>query len=89
MVSESAASRLGPGALVAALTALPDGVVIFDGDWTVCYINPAGAALIERRAVELTGRSIRAALPEVAGSSFHSFLLHARGVGSPVSWQGL
>src|SRR3954453_6107169 len=88
MVSESAASRLGPGALVAALTALPDGVVIFDGDWTVCYINPAGAALIERRAVELTGRSIRAALPEVAGSSFHSFLLHARGVRMPVTWQG-
>src|SRR3954464_6527145 len=88
MVSTSAAARLRRGQLVAALEALPDGVAVFDADWTVCYINPAGAALLERRAAELTGRSIWAALPEVAGSIFHSFLLHARSVGTPVTWQG-
>ncbi|HEY4603696.1 MAG TPA: SpoIIE family protein phosphatase, partial [Blastococcus sp.] len=88
MVSTSAAARLRRGQLVAALEALPDGVAVFDADWTVCYVNPAGAALLERRAAGLTGRSIWAALPEVAGSIFHSFLLHARGVGTPVTWQG-
>src|SRR4051794_23340106 len=88
MVSTSAAARLRRGQLIAALEALPDGVAVFDADWTVCYINPAGAALLERRAAGLTGRSIWAALPEVAGSIFHSFLLHARSVGTPVTWQG-
>ena len=88
MVSEFAAARLGPEALAAALEALPDGVALFDSDWTICYINPAGGALLERRAAELIGRSIWVALPDVAGSIFHSFLLHARSAGTPVTWQG-
>jgi sigma-B regulation protein RsbU (phosphoserine phosphatase) len=87
-VSKSAAAQLGPGVLAAALEALPDGVAIFDADWTICYMNPAGAALIGRPPAELVGRSIWGALPEVAGSIFHSFLLHARSVGTPVTWQG-
>jgi serine phosphatase RsbU (regulator of sigma subunit) len=87
-VSESVAARLGPDVLAAALEALPDGVALFDAHWTICYINPAGAALIERQAGELIGRSIWVALPELAGSIFHSFLLHARGTRAPVTWQG-
>jgi sigma-B regulation protein RsbU (phosphoserine phosphatase) len=88
MVSESAPLRLGPEALGAALAALPDGVAVFDGDWTICYVNPAGAALIERPPADLVGRNIWVALPELAGTIFHSFLLHARGAGTPVTWQG-
>ena len=87
-MSESAAIRLGPAVLAATVEALPDGVAFFDADWTVSYINPAGAALVERRAADLLGRRIWAALPEVAGSIFHSFLLHARTAGTPVTWQG-
>jgi len=56
-VGELAVAGLGPEALTAALEALADGVVIFDGEWTVCFINRAGAALVGRRADELTGRS--------------------------------
>jgi phosphoserine phosphatase RsbU/P len=88
VVDEAATIRLGPDALAAALEALPDGVAIFDADWTLCYLNPAGAALIQRRASELVGRSLGEALPEVAGSIFHSFLLHARTAGTPVTWRG-
>jgi sigma-B regulation protein RsbU (phosphoserine phosphatase) len=88
MVSESAVSRLRPEALVAALEALPDGVAVFDADWTICYINGAGAALIDRPAVDLAGRSIWVAVPELAGTIFHSFLLHARSAGTQVTWQG-
>src|SRR3954470_5445234 len=88
MVSQSVASGLAPGALTAALEALPDGVAIFDADWMVCYVNPAGASLIGRPTAELVGRTIWAALPEMAGSIFHSFLLHARSVGAPVTWHG-
>jgi serine phosphatase RsbU (regulator of sigma subunit) len=88
-VSEAAASRLEPGALSAALEALPDGVAIFDAGWTVCYVNRAGAALLGRPVAEVTGRSLWVALPELAGTAFHSFLLHARGRAAAVSWAGL
>src|SRR5918911_1261946 len=88
MVSQSAAAGLGPGALTAALEALREGVAISDADWMVRYVNPGGASLIGRATAELVGRTIWAALPEMAGSIFHSFLLHARSVGTPVTWQG-
>jgi phosphoserine phosphatase RsbU/P len=82
------APDLGPELLAAALAALPDGVALFDDEWTICYVNPAGAALLGRPAGELTGRGLWVALPELAGTVFHSFLLHARGSASPVSWSG-
>src|SRR4051794_5313717 len=87
-MGELAVASLGPEALTAALEALPDGLVIFDAEWTVCFINRAGAALVGRRADELTGRSIWVASPEMSGTIFHSFLLHARGAGKPVTWRG-
>jgi serine phosphatase RsbU (regulator of sigma subunit) len=34
------------------------------------------------------GRSIWVALPELGGTILHAFLLHARGVGEPVTWAG-
>src|SRR3954452_18646788 len=83
-----AAARLGPAALTTALEALPEAVTVFDAAWTVCYINPAGGALVGRPPADLIGRILWDALPEVAGSVFHSFLLHARGVGGPVTWRG-
>jgi sigma-B regulation protein RsbU (phosphoserine phosphatase) len=88
VVSESAASRLGPAALAAAAEAAPDGLAIFDADWTIRYINPAGARLLQRTPDELVDGNIWIALPELGGTIFHSFLLHARSTGTPVSWQG-
>src|SRR4051794_22899004 len=67
---------------------LPDGVAVFDADWTICYANPAAARLLGADTAELVGRNLWIALPEVAGSVFHSFLLHARAVGTPVTWRG-
>ena len=86
-MSESAA-RLGPERLAAAVEAAPDGVALFAADWTICYVNPAGARLLRRDVADLVSRNIWAALPEVGGTIFHSFLLHAHTVGTPVSWQG-
>src|SRR3954454_8790971 len=87
-MGEPAVAGLGLTALTAALEALPDGVVIFDAEWTVCFLNRAAAALIGRRADELTGRSIWVAAPELSGTIFRSFLLHAHGAGRPVTWRG-
>jgi sigma-B regulation protein RsbU (phosphoserine phosphatase) len=87
-VSGTAARRLDSRASAALLDVLPDGVAVFDADWTICHVNPAAAALIDRPADELAGRIAQVALPELAGTTFHSFLLHARSVGTPVSWRG-
>ncbi|MFW3172846.1 SpoIIE family protein phosphatase [Geodermatophilus sp. CPCC 206100] len=87
-MSQPPADRLPPAWLAAAMERLPDGVAVFDGDWTIRYANPAAARLLSARAAELAGRNLWIALPEVAGSVFHSFLLHARTVGTPVTWRG-
>src|SRR5206468_3444875 len=83
-----AVAGVGPDLISAAMWGLPDGVALFDDAWTICYINPAGAALLGRPVGELTGRSLWVALPELAGTNFHSFLLHAGSSRDPVSWSG-
>jgi sigma-B regulation protein RsbU (phosphoserine phosphatase) len=88
VVSQPTADRLSQAWLAAAVGRLPDGVAVFDGDWTIRYANPAAARLLRARTPELAGRNLWIALPEVAGSVFHSFLLHARTVGAPVTWRG-
>jgi sigma-B regulation protein RsbU (phosphoserine phosphatase) len=87
-VTGSTAARLGPDAMAAVLDVLPVGIVVLDADWAIEYVNPAGAALLGGHAADLTGRGLRAALPEASGTVFSSFLLHARGAGAPVTWQG-
>jgi serine phosphatase RsbU (regulator of sigma subunit) len=84
----SAEPSYEPELLGAALDALPDGVVVFDDEWTICYANRSGARLLRRRRDELVGRNIWIALPEVGGTIFHSFLLHARSVDDRVTWRG-
>ena len=77
-----------PGFLASVLDALPDGVVVFDDEWTVRYVNRTGARLLRRNRDELVGRNIWIALPELAGTIFHSFLLHARSAEERVTWRG-
>jgi phosphoserine phosphatase RsbU/P len=88
VVSQPTADRLPQAWLAAAVGRLPEGVAVFDGDWTIRYANPAAAQLLGAHSAEMAGRNLWIALPEVAGSVFHSFLLHARTVGTPVTWRG-
>jgi len=78
----------GTGFLASVLDALPDGVVSFDDEWTVRYVNRSGARLLRRNRDELVGRNLWIALPELAGTIFHSFLLHARSADDRVTWRG-
>ncbi len=88
-MTDAPASAVLPSELLgAALDALPEGVAIFDVDWSIVYVNPAGAELLGRRREQLVDRNIWIALPELGGSIFHSFLLHARSVGEQVTWHG-
>ena len=83
-----ARAPVDPGLLGEALDAVPDGVAVFDGDWTISYVNQAAARLLRRDRDELLGRNIWIALPELGGTILHSFLLHARSAGSRVTWNG-
>jgi phosphoserine phosphatase RsbU/P len=87
-VSEHPAPTLRPAALSGLLDALPDGVLAVDRAWTIAYVNPAGAALLQRPVGELTGRNLWGAVPEVADSILHGFLLHGAAAAAPVSWTG-
>ncbi|WP_448628281.1 SpoIIE family protein phosphatase [Geodermatophilus sp. URMC 64] len=88
MTDPGALAPVDAALLGQALDAVPDGVAVFDGDWTFVYVNLAAADLLERQRAELLGRNIWIALPELGGTIFHSFLLHARSVGERVTWHG-
>jgi PAS domain S-box-containing protein len=76
------------GLLEEALNTLPAGVAVFDGDWSIVYVNEAGARLLGRRRAQLIDRNIWIALPELGGTILHSFLLHARSLRESVTWRG-
>jgi serine phosphatase RsbU (regulator of sigma subunit)/anti-sigma regulatory factor (Ser/Thr protein kinase)/anti-anti-sigma regulatory factor len=76
-----------PAAAWAALDASTDGVAVFDADWTIVYINPAGAAVLDRKVSELLGANMWAMFPESVGTVFHASLLKAAESGGPVEWR--
>ncbi|WP_100500578.1 SpoIIE family protein phosphatase [Geodermatophilus chilensis] len=86
MSDAAASATVDPGS--AAADGQPPGVAVFDGDWNLVSVDQATADLFGRRREELTGRNIWIALPELAGTIFHSFLLHARSAGGRVTWRG-
>ncbi|MGZ4649862.1 MAG: SpoIIE family protein phosphatase [Kineosporiaceae bacterium] len=71
-----------------AVVAMPEGTAVFDADWTIVSVNEPGARLLGRGRERLIDRNIWIALPELGGTILHSFLLHARSVGEPVTWHG-
>ncbi|MGY1808690.1 SpoIIE family protein phosphatase [Blastococcus sp. SYSU D00669] len=87
-MTDTASAPADAGLLGEALDAVPDGVAVFDGDWSIVYVNGAAAELLGRDRADLLGRNIWIALPELGGTIFHSFLLHARSVGERVTWHG-
>jgi serine phosphatase RsbU (regulator of sigma subunit) len=84
----SQAARQDASLLADALNALPEGVMIFQPDWTIAYVNRTGADLLGRRPEEMLDRNLWIALPHLAGTIFHSFLLHAASADHRVTWQG-
>lgn len=78
----------GHGIVGGAVDVLLEGEAVFDADWTIVSVNEPGARLLGRRRERLVGRNIWIALPELGGTILHTFLLHARSVGEPVTWHG-
>jgi phosphoserine phosphatase RsbU/P len=88
VVSDTARGRADLAVMSAALDALPEGVIVFGPDWTIRYVNRAAADLMDRRPESLVDRNLWIAMPLLAGSIFHSFLLHAAVADHQVTWQG-
>jgi serine phosphatase RsbU (regulator of sigma subunit) len=88
VVDAAAAAPVEAELLGEALDAVPEGVAVFDADWTIVYVNRSAAGILQRETDQLLGRNIWIALPELGGTILHSFLLHARSVGSAVTWHG-
>ncbi|MGY1639738.1 PAS domain-containing protein [Geodermatophilus sp. SYSU D00703] len=87
VVHGAGVASLPAGAWRRALDQMPDGAAIVDVDWGIRYANPAAAALLGRPAAEFTGCNLWIALPEAAGTIFHTCLLRARPAGAPVTWR--
>lgn len=87
-VSVSPPPKPPPDSAWTALEATSDGVAIFDRDRTIIYVNPAGAAVLDRRVDELLGANMWQAFPEAVDTIFHSSLLRAAETGETMSWRG-
>jgi serine phosphatase RsbU (regulator of sigma subunit) len=74
--------------VVGRLRAREEPIAVFERDWCIRFVDEAAAELLGRPAGELIGRNIWVALPELAGTIFHSFLLRARSAGTRVTWSG-
>jgi PAS domain S-box-containing protein len=55
--------------LRATMESTSDGIYLLDEDWRFTYVNPPGAALLQRDPEELLGSSIWEAFPETVGSA--------------------
>ena len=87
-MSEPSPARVEPGLFRDAVDVSPEALAIFDRGWRVVHVNPAGGRLLGRTPADLLDHVVWTAVPELAGTIFHSFLLHARSVGDRVTWHG-
>jgi serine phosphatase RsbU (regulator of sigma subunit)/anti-sigma regulatory factor (Ser/Thr protein kinase) len=70
-----------------ALDMCEDGVTVLALDGTVVYVNPASAAMADRRVEDSVGRNIWAEYPELVGGPFHDAIQAAAESGGPVRWR--
>jgi len=56
-----------------ALDGVRDGVCVCAQDWTILYLNPAAARLMNRSVTDLTGKNIWAEFPEAVGAEHQTW----------------
>ncbi|MGR7024487.1 SpoIIE family protein phosphatase [Geodermatophilus sp. URMC 62] len=67
--------------LVQAVEGMERPLFVLDGDWRLAYVNPAGAAALDRTVEELVGRVFWEAFPETVGGPFEELYRHVRATG--------
>ncbi len=77
--------------LVQAVEGMDRPLFVLDADWRFCYVNPAGAAVLDRTVADLQGRAIWQEFPEAVGGPFDELYRHVRQTGrsgSTEAWFG-
>jgi serine phosphatase RsbU (regulator of sigma subunit) len=67
--------------LVQAVEGMERPLFVLDEDWRFAYVNPAGAAVLQRSVARLTGRGIWEEFPEAVGGPFEELYRQVRGTG--------
>ncbi len=67
--------------LVQAVEGMERPLFVLDGDWRLAYVNPAGAAALDRTVEELVGRVFWEAFPDTVGGPFEELYRHVRATG--------
>jgi diguanylate cyclase (GGDEF)-like protein/PAS domain S-box-containing protein len=71
MIEAQQASRHAHERLSTVLESISDGCFSLDRDWRFTYVNPQGAAWLDRREADLVGRNIWDVFPDAVGGPFH------------------
>jgi len=79
----SLAEELGADAKEMLLASISDGLVAFDNDWRITYVNAAAERLWNRKAEELIGHTIFEALNVDASNPFYAAYLDSKASGEP------
>jgi serine phosphatase RsbU (regulator of sigma subunit) len=77
--------------LLQAVEGMHRPMFVLDEQWRFSYVNPAGAAVLERTVDGLIGRDIWAEFPEAVGGPFEELYREVRrtgGTGGTVAWFG-
>jgi PAS domain S-box-containing protein len=82
-IDPDAMSSLPGETVVAMLDRLTDGVVVFDADYRIEYLNVPGATMLGRTRAELLGRELREEFPESVDHPFLGTLDEAVRTGEP------
>ncbi|MCC5946812.1 MAG: PAS domain-containing protein [Nitriliruptoraceae bacterium] len=84
LVRARESSRRASQQLAATLRHMSDGVAVYDRDWRITYINPAGERLVGRERTQLLGRVVWDAIPELVGTEVERQYRRAMATGEPV-----
>jgi serine phosphatase RsbU (regulator of sigma subunit) len=71
--------------LVQAVEGMDRPLFVLDADWRFSYVNPAGAAVLDRTVAALQGRGIWEEFPEAVGGPFEELYRHVRATGESAS----
>ncbi len=77
--------------LLQAVDGMERPMFVLDEQWRFRYVNPAGAAALERTVEGLVGRSIWTEFPEAVGGPFEELYREVRrtgGTGATLAWFG-
>ncbi len=73
--------------LAETLTTISEGFIVYRRDWTITYVNPAGAALFGSTVEVMIGHNVWEVFPDAVGTLMHQSLMKAVREGQPVHFE--